>query len=147
MSSPLTFLRIVRQIQPLVRGGGKADSSVALVQLPMQTFSCKESGTKPQERQRARTDAFLGSCFTRVQRDPHANPTRVSLKNTDVAEIVSQRGIADAIFLILIIDLFSNSPHYVFFQKRMGKERRICVLILGLKNFNKHGAGEGRASR
>ena len=31
MSSPLTFLRIVRQIQPLVRGGGKADSSVALV--------------------------------------------------------------------------------------------------------------------
>ena len=31
MSSPLTFLRIVRQIQPLVRGGGKADSGVALV--------------------------------------------------------------------------------------------------------------------
>ena len=31
LSSPLTFLRIVRQIQPLVRGGGKADSDVTLL--------------------------------------------------------------------------------------------------------------------
>ena len=31
LSSPLTFLRIVRQVQPLVRGGGKADSGVTLL--------------------------------------------------------------------------------------------------------------------
>ena len=31
MSSPLTFLRIVRQIQRLVRGGGKTDNGVPLV--------------------------------------------------------------------------------------------------------------------